>query len=414
MFAQADLSNPDSNGSYSLARQGGTYMYSITEMMRTTGDPRALDELLFWMRQSRELLQDHDGRGYDYVEYTARRLGAAVDGRHNLDDTNWLDETMFASNYAFFAYVLHQNRDVLPAAGEEADEWFTYFDENFLPKWLYRSTIGTDNQYTPPARLGLENAVNWDGGVGVNGDGRGDNASDVALWAGPNYREGDGELRFNQFDGIEHKFPAHHFGHPYLMTIGFYEFMGRYFDETGKQPVSAYISGSTDDFFDEVDTRLRWWNRTVTPQNDGSIDFWLRQHRSNSGLRTDAYSQQIAAYLNMFHWQGIGDFASDATMRAYAKAWYNGDAPNATHVYSPNNVATMARFSDGSGGQIAYRLSMAAYMACWDDSSVLSDLVDQTIISPNSHWILGNQETMSTFWHDSNHFAAILSCETAR
>ncbi len=411
LFARADLNNSDRNGTYALARNAGQFLGSVTEIVRTTGDRNALDELLKWTDAAKLNLKDHDGRGYVYYEYSARGKGDAVDGKHNMDDTNWLDEQMMAANISHWAWVLHQNRDVDPKYAEAADFWFSYLDTNLVPKWLYRSTYGTDNQYTPPASLGLQNAVNWDGGIGVDGNGS-NNAPDIARWAGPEYVDGNtGQKRFNQFDDISHQYPAHHFGHPYLMSIYQYEVMGRYFQEVGAKPVSAIDSGTYQDFLDASERRQLWWDKTITRNSDGSIDFWLNQYTSSGGLRSDAYAQYVAMYLNNLHWLGVGKFADDNEMAAYANAWYNGPSNSAKNVFEADNISTMTHKTDGSGGQIAFRMSSAGLMGCWDETGVIQDLNAKAIIDPSSHHILANQDNMSTAWYDGNHYTNILSCE---
>ena len=198
MFSAAELSNPDRNGSYSYARAGSHFLMAMTELIRTTCDPNALTELIFWSQQLRSNLKDHDGRGYDYFEYTAVIQSNPVDNKHNLDDTNWLDECMLGGTLAHIAWVMHQNRNFSASAGVEADFWFDYLDNNFIPKWNYRSTFGRADEITPAASLGLQNAVNWDGGVG----GSGGNAGDITLWAGPDAIDSQtGNPRFNDFPG---------------------------------------------------------------------------------------------------------------------------------------------------------------------------------------------------------------------
>ena len=403
IYAPADIGNTNRNGTYSYARAGDNHVSAIVDFIRTTGDPKALDELVKVSERLRSNLKDHDGRGYVYFEYTAVVRGNSTDNKHNLDDTNWLDEQMLGASISQMARTMHLNRDIDSKAAREADFWFTYLDENFTQKWLYRSTFGTKDEHVPARNLGLQNAVNWDGGVG----GSGGNADDITKWAGPDFVQNDGKPRFNDVAGITHEFPAHHFGHPYIMSIYQYHAMGEYFQDMGITPVS----GSAQDFLDEANTRARYWDAKVKDQSDGSTDWFLNLNRSNSGLRSDAYSQFVATYMNLLHHEGVGSFASDAQMQRYAKAWYNGNPNSSADVFDRGDTTTMNLMSNASGRDIAFMMRHAGLLACWDNTGVMLDLIDDVIISPTSHRIFANQGKNSTSWHDKIHYNAILSCE---
>ena len=394
MFSPADINNWKANGSYTLARHGGNFLYTIVDLIRTTGDPKALNELVGWSVKIRDLLKDHDGRGYEYFEYSAVVKSDPEDGKHNLDDTQWLDEHMLGGMLAHIAHVMHVNREYSTDAGEEADFWFKYLDENWLPKWLYRTTYGTSNQYTPPDHLKLRNAVNWDGGVG----GTGGNAGDIVLWGGPD------DPRYNDIPGLKHKFPAHMFAHSYIMSIQQYLVMGQYFTDMNKKPVSAYVTGTAQDFFDEAKTRSEWWHEKVIYRSDGSI-FWPHFLTTQQGTqRTDVYSMFVAYYVHLSHWMKIGKFAGENHPAGHAKTWYSD-------VYAANNVTTMKARNDGSGGDISFILSFAGLLGCWDNTGTLLNLNQKAIISPTSHHMPANKSSMSTIWHHNIHHNTILSCE---
>lgn len=408
LFAPASVKDWKSNGTYHLARHGGEFLGTIIDFMRTTGDPAALSELVKWSKQIKSNLRDHDNRGYEYFEYAAVIETIEEDNRHNLDDTHWLDEQMMAGTIAQLGYVLHLNRSVSPEAGIEADFWFDYLDSNWIPKWLARSTFHSQNKYTPSSSLGLQNVVNWDGGVG----GTGGNAGDIVGWAAADFFDGStGSLRFNNESGIVHMYPAHHFSHPYVMSVFLYMALGRYFDDTGKTPAGAYITGTAQDYIDEANTRNEWWFKKVRRQSDGSLEWFHFMNRSASGSRTDAYSQVTAYYLHALHWHQFGGFADHDNMQGFAKVWYNGDPNSASDVYNAGDTTAMKRLSDGSGGDIAFLLNNAGLLGCWDETGELLKLNESTIISPTSHKIFSNQSTNSTLWHHNINHNTILSCE---
>lgn len=403
LFAPADINNWKSNGSYSLARHGGNFLYTLTELMRTTCDPNALTELISWSQQIRSNLQDHDGRGYVYFEYTAVVASNPSDNQHNLDDTQWLDEGMAAAVLSHIAYVMHLNRDLSTVAGAEADFWFQYLDENWIPKWNYRTTYGTANQITPAPALGLQNAVNWNGGVG----GSGGNAGDIVLWGGADYYDsGKQGPRFNDIPGIVHEFPANNHAHPYIMSLYMYYVMGQYFTDTGLTPKGAYLTGTAQDYINEAQTRHDWWYQKIISQPDGSLEWQHFLHMPSSGTRTSWYTHPTVTYLTLLHWESFGNFASDTDMTAYSKVFYSGNSNDNTDVYDPGNISTMKRDTDGGGGDVNFAMLHNGLLSCWDNSGTLLSLNNQAIISPTSHHI--NQNTV---YQHLIHYNIILSCE---
>ena len=408
MFGEADIDNWRANGSYTVARQGGNFLYTIVDLIRTTGDPKALLELIKWSTQIRTLVRDHDGRGYPYFEYTAVIKSDPEDGKHNLDDTQWLDEHMLGGALAHIAHVMHVNRDYSGDAGVEADYWFKYLDENWLPKWLYRTTYGTNHQYTPPSDLNLQNAVNWDGGIG----GTGGNDGDIKNWGDANVWDSEKNApRFNDEPGITHIFPAHMFAHPYIMSILQYQVMGQYFQETGKKPVGAYLTGTAKDYLNEAKARHDWWHKKVTFRSDGST-FWPHFLSTRKGTQVTAtYSMYVSYYLHALHWMEMGRFASGEEMRGYSKIWYNGSPASNSDILDPGNVNTMRGRNDGTGGERAFSLKHGGLLGCWDDTGTILALNDKAIISPTSHILPKTTSETTDIWHHNIHHNTILSCE---
>ncbi len=402
IFAPADINNWKSCGTYSICREGSHFLVSLTDLIRTTGDPNALAELILSSQQIRSNLKDHDGRGYDYFEYTAVLQSNPVDNRHNLDDTQWLDEIMLSGVLSHIAYVMHLNRNLSVDAAVEADFWFKYLDENWIPKWLYRTTYGTSNEVTPAANLGLQNAVNWNGGVG----GSGGNAGDIVLWGGADaYDSGKNDFRFNDEPGIVHEFPAHHFGHSYIMGAYTYLVMGRYFTDMGLTPKGAYLTGTAQDYINEAQTRHDWWYKKVITRPDGSLE-WSHFIDQSKEPMLEQYSQYVTQHLTLFHWLSFGNFGNDSDMEAYAKVLYSGNPSDATDVYDPGNITTMKRKTDGSGGDINFIFKGLSALSCWDQSGTLLSLNNQLIVSPTNHHING-----TTYSHHLLHYNTILSCE---
>ncbi len=400
-FDDASTTEWKSNGTYSIGRHGGRYLNTIMDFMRTTGDPKALEELLYYSDRIKKILKDHDGRGYVYFQYAAPDQSSKEDNQHNLDDTHYLDEILLGGSIARLGLVLHENRRVSKQAEADAKFWFSYLDENFLPKWMYRKSYYTSNKYVPPAELKLQNAVFWNGGVG----GSGGNAKDVGSSWGHSNSADQGKPMFNEYSDLVHKYPAHPFSHSY--SAGMYMFMalGKYFKDTGKKPVSAIYTGTVDDFLNEAKVRHDWWFRKLVSQADGSTEWSHFMNRQSGGTRW-YYSITTIGYLHSLHWSKFYNFSKDNTMIGFAKVWYNGDPISNEDVLTPNNTDIMALNSDGKGGSTPFYLSSGALLGCWDSTGVILSLNDQVIISPTKHKIVGN-----TNKHHNDHHNAILSCE---
>ncbi len=381
--------NPGTSlGSYHYARSGGFYLSSIVDFIRTTGDPAALTELVKWSTKLRSNLKDHDGRGYAYFQYYNP---SGENSFAYYDDTNFLDEQMLAGGIANIAWAMHDNRNYSSAAAREADFWFKYLDQNWVPKWLARSTVRQSSPYVPPASLGLQNAVGWTSPDNP----RHDDTQSAYDPANPQWSGG----------GIVHKFPVREFGHPYLMSTYQYLVMGKYFQQTGKS-VMGTPNRTANDYVSEANTRHDFWYAKTTPQSDGSREWWLNLSKSRNGLRADAYSQSVNIYLNALHWQGFRNFGRDADMRAYAKVWYAGPNAGSSDVYNPGDTRQMRHFADGSGGNDQFVMMFSSLLGCWDGTGEMMRLNDQAILSDTSHQIGGGKG----FQHGS-HYNGILSCE---
>lgn len=391
LFAAEGANNGLSKGTYDYARKGFFFTASIVELMRTTGDPKALDELVFWSEQLKSNLKDHDGRGYTYFRYNNPPVG--TNKKFHYTDTNFLDEQLHAGAIAHTAWALHQNRGVSAAAAREADFWFAYLDENWVPKWHYRSTVGTPDEYVPPTSLGLQNAVDWDSpDQPLHDDRKTSYRGSLDKYSGP---------------GINHTLPVREFGHPYMASMFQYYAMGEYFAQTGKTPKGS-PNGAASGYSTEAETRNKWWMQQTTPQADGSREWWLKMTTRNAGLRTGGYSTHVSIYINALHWERFGNFASEANMRSYAKVWANPAAPN-DDVYTPGNVKTMTYFADSTGGTDKYRMMFHSVYIPFDDSGILADLLAQTVVDTERHWIQGNTGTT----HGS-HYTGILNAELVR
>jgi hypothetical protein len=149
-----------------------------------------------------------------------------------------LDEQMMAGALAMHAWVMHQNRDCYPEAGVEADFWFKYLDQNWVPKWLTRTTHGAKKQYTPPASLGLKTAKTWNG-PGTD--------RPIQKW-------GNGHNSQYNIGSGKHQYPVRDLAHPYIMSIVMYYTMGEYFKETGK-PVLGSWNKRYQDYVEEAKVR---------------------------------------------------------------------------------------------------------------------------------------------------------------
>jgi hypothetical protein len=384
----AAVNRPVSLGSYHYARSGGFYLASITDFLRTTGDPKALDELVTWSKKLRSNLKDHDGRGYTYFQY---HNPAGTNSFAWWTDTNFLDESMLAGVISNIAWAMHENRGYSSAAASEADFWFAYLDRNWVPKWLARSTVRQSSPYVPPSSLGLQNAVGWRSPDNSQHDDT-QPAYDPAnpKWSG---------------NGINHILPVREFGHPYIMSTYQYLVMGKYFQETGK-PVMGTPNRSASDYLNEANTRHDFWYAKTRMQSDGSREWFLNLSQSKNGLRADAYSQSVNIYLNALHWHGFRNFGNDSDMRSYAKVWYAGPNAGSSDVYNQGDTSQMRHFADGTGGNDQFMMMFSSLMGCWDSTGEILRLNDQAILSTTSHKISGG-----TGFHHGAHYNGILSCE---
>lgn len=398
IFAAGDLGNSNSNGSYSYTRTGGSYLASIVDMIRVTGDPEALEELVFWSKKLKLNLKDHDGRGYEFFEYMNGQFGSGYDQDYNpkyeYSDTNFLDEQMLAGTIALIAHALHENRDYSTEAGVQADIWFDYLANNWTPKWLARTTIAEDEPYKPQATLGLENAVDWDHPRNPKHDDTHPTFSPL---------DEDWTPAYDDKSGPDHLFPVRHFGHPYMMSLFQYWALADYFDDgTGSVSSEAFNPSM---FEQEAQTRHDWWYQQTTKNSDGSRDWWLLMRSSGAGLRVRQYSRHVVDFANALHYVQFGEFAKDSRMEEYAKAYYNGSSAGDTDVFNKGDTVTMRNNADGSGGNVKFTMRSAALLGCWDDTGEILSLTRKAINSPSSHSING-----STRWSSGIHYSAQLSC----
>lgn len=391
MFDALGKNNGRSLGAYSYSRQGGFYLASIQEMIRTTGDPAALNELVAWSQQLKTNLKDHDGRGYEYFQYY--NPSPVGDGsQFYYSDTNFLEESLLAGTIAHMAWVMHQNRDFDPTAGAEADFWFAYLDQNWLPKWQARSTYGTRWEWTPPAELGMNNATGWSSPDNPQHNDRKNS-----------FRAGLPEFNPN---GIEHILPVRELGHPYIASAFQYYVMGEYFEDTGKT-VWGTPNRTAADYSREAITRHDFWHRQTVVNADGSRDWWLFMAKQRSGLRSGGYSTHVSVYLNALHWERFGEFAKDSEMKRYAKVWINPIAPG-DDVYDPGNVKTMTYFATSTGTD-EFRLMFHSLFIPFDTSGELERLTNTVISNSDRHWIDGSQNK-----HHGAHYNGIINAELVR
>ncbi len=401
ILSAGDLTNSASNGTYSYARAGSHFLQGLVDFIRTTGDPAALDELVLWSERLALNLKDHDGRGYKFFQYMNGNFGSGYDQAYNpkneSTDTNFLDEQMLAGTIALIAHAMHENRSVSSAAGTQADMWFDYLANNWVPKWLARSTVNSSN-YQPPVELNLHNAVNWTHPTNPQHD-------DTHPSFNPT--DSDWTPADDNGKGPNHLFPIRQYGHPYLMSLFQYWAMGEYFsDGTGSAVTTAF---STADFVQEAQTREDWWYQQTTLNSDGSRDSWLHMQSSNAGLDTKKYGVHVSTFLNALHFNQVGKFASDASMVEYAKALYNGENAGNTDVYNKDDTQNMQKFTNGGGANDKFSMRSNAYLMCWDDTGELESLTKSAIISPLKHHIYG-----STSWADFSHYNALISCALSR
>ena len=381
------LDPPDRNGSYSIARAWSLGMYSIVETLRMTGDPAVLDEICWWSQQVRTHVGDWDGRGYEYIRF---EHPSNEDQDHVDSDTNWLDESMLGGILALMAYVMHQNADKNPACAAESDYWLTYLDELHVPKWLYRThweEVGNRPAYTPPAALGLQNAIGWTG-THANG-------ADDATWTNPGQ---------NQWGNHPMRHPVRQFAHAAIMSMGMHYILGKCFTELGRTPKGNWDLTAAEYTQQALDIDA-WFLDQSTLEADGGRTTWLRMngpsspagaHQSDGtvGLNTGPYMPHANYWAHFFHYENFGHFADPARMQEYAIALVGGD----DDIYTPGNYNNMANRTDGSG-TFNYRLRTSALLAPWDTTGYLEQAAGDVTNSPTNHAIQGGPGVDGTHYN---------------
>jgi hypothetical protein len=316
--------------------------------------------------------------------------------KYEASDTNFLDEQMLAGVIALIAHTMHENRDTSAAAGMQADMWFDYLANNWVPKWTFRTTVDWKGEggYRPPAELGLQNAINWVHPTNPEHD-------DIHQSFGPTNSKWT--PAYDDGSGPDHQFPVRVYAHPYLMSLFQYWAMGEYFSDVAGSAVTRAFTA--EDFIQEAQTREHWWYQQTTLNADGSRDYWLHMERSNSGLNTAFYGLHVSHFLNALHYNQVGRFSTDASMVEYAKVFYTGPNAGSTDVYNQGDVSQMRKQTDGSGGNVPFVMRSNANFICWDDTGELESLTRQIILSPLRHRINGK-----TNWAEFSHYSALISC----
>lgn len=365
IFAPGSKSNTDRNGTFSYARRGTYFIASITDALRVTGDPALVGELVRWSRQLRTNLDDHDGRGYDYFQYFNPVQNVQ---RQHATDTGFLDEQLLAGNIALLAHALHQNRNWNYAAGREADDWFSYLDRNWIPKWMARSTRRNPaGQYVPPESLGLDNVTGWDSPDNPLHD------DDHPSWDPNNYSD----------DDLQHAFPVRGLAHSYVASMFQFYAMADYFADR-----PSVFGGAA--YEREAATRFAYWKRQSSILPDGSLEIPHRIKDRELSSDTDSYAQFFSIYMNALFWAGGADGAADEVMMtALTKNFINPEP--GLDVYEPGNIDTMSLYLDGTGGADNYILLFNSLLAPWDDTGAIGEMNEAVILGATKHVITGTR-----------------------
>ena len=421
----------DSQGVYSIGRHFGFFTSALVDFLRSTGDPAVVEEIYHWAKETQKQYQDWDGRGYPYSQFNPSSANVSVQ-QHYGNDKVILDSQMAFGYVTMMAWALHENRGLDQRYGALADEWFTYWDEVHVPKWLYRTTVEGSyggEVYVPPAELGLQNAINWKGAG---------SASDIQDQWSPFRPPNSGS------DGLgwhtpEHplQYPTRDYGHSLILSIVGHYNLGRYFLDTGKKPKGTwgYLDGNSSgqEHIDEAHRRLVFWNRgtgdgTGGPEADGSRTYWMQTSNSTEKMRVDSYAPNVDSALNYLYWTDH-PLVQDEHMRSYALMYYDPDANPLDVIFYAidNNISGSgsdtlcgAWFSDGrrnNSSKVSWGVRGAGYLARFDETGKIEQLLDERAVGddPTRHrtglgrpWQAINRPvcTFNTTLADQNHLSA--------
>ncbi len=398
----------DNSGIYTMSRAFYTFAYSMIDFARTTGDPKVLDEMVYFSNIMRTHFQDWDGRGYKFARFYAHQNKQAIK-QHNANDKVILDENLMFGMMTMYAWVFHQNRDLSPEYAEHADWWFTYYDEVHVPKWLARTTgegrFG-GKIYTPPASLGLENATKRFGPGTAN-----PLQPQWSPFRPPGIKLGRDTLGWHTPE-FPIMYPTRNYGHPLANSIVGYWLLGKYFEDVGRSPKGTWGAlekrARANEYIIEAYTRMRYWNRgtgdgTGAPQKDGSRTYWMQTDNSKGGMRIGSYGRVTDPVLHFLHYNRFPMLKDHEDMVPYAKMYYNPDYPDTESVYGDINdiingkTITMYRFSNGkgnkqqgSGGKDSWQVRSVGYFAEFDETGKIAELLDFGVKGagkPNAHLI---------------------------
>lgn len=130
-----------SNNTYNYGRQLNTYITSLLNVLRVTGDPVLMDEVDELAQIMRSNLDDKSiidlkNRVYSkdgFLNWQYRR-----DNKFYGSDLHEMDEMLTHSLIAAIAYAYHINQNLKTDYKERADFWENYLENHFEKKWRIR------------------------------------------------------------------------------------------------------------------------------------------------------------------------------------------------------------------------------------------------------------------------------------
>ncbi len=146
---QEKLNNASSGDLYQYGRTMNVYITSLLTALRTTGDPKLLDEVYLFTEKMRKTLKDWSilSRGGStfakdgYLNWTFKRQGEG--DIYKGTDLHVMEEFLTHANVAGFTYAFHLNQNVDTKYKEARDFWVDYLVNHFEAKWRKRKNIST-------------------------------------------------------------------------------------------------------------------------------------------------------------------------------------------------------------------------------------------------------------------------------
>jgi len=116
---------------YLIARVIGPYMYSLSDVLRVTNDPKIIAEMDYVMETIRTKLVDQNGDGYKFW----LELNTPSDTTYYGKEDQIMDNELCASFIAQITYILRLNQNLNPKYKEHADFWQQFLLHDFEAKW---------------------------------------------------------------------------------------------------------------------------------------------------------------------------------------------------------------------------------------------------------------------------------------